>query len=82
MSKAVDTIQSLLATARQFTSLVPGLSAASPFIGAGEAVLKALDLLTNQPQDGRTREQIRVERAKLAAAVSAKAKNTAARFEG
>lgn len=75
-------IQSVLATARQVSAVIPGLSAASPLIGVGEKLVGIIDDLTDSAPDQRTQEQMQADRRALAAAVSAKAERTADRFNG
>lgn len=82
MADTLQTIQQGLAFARQVSALVPGASVASPFIGIAEGLVPILDGLINAAPDDRTREEARAARAQLAAAVSAKAERTAARFDG
>ena len=82
MADVLHTIQQGLAFARQVTALVPGVSAASPFIGIAEGMVTVLDGLLNAAPDERTRDQIRYDRKQLAEAVSAKAERTADRFDG
>lgn len=82
MANTIDTIQQGLAFARQVSAMIPGASAASPFIGIAEGLTSVLEGLLNAAPDERTREEVRAARAQLAAAVSAKAERTASRFEG
>lgn len=81
MASTIDTIQAGLAFARQVSSMIPGASAASPFIGIAEGLSVVLEGLLTAAPDDRTREEVRAARAELAAAVSAKAERTADRFD-
>lgn len=75
-------IQGVLKTAREVTSLIPGLSAVSPLIGVGEKLAGIIGDLTSEAPDTRTQEEMQRTRRELAAAVSAKAERTADRLEG
>ena len=75
-------IQNVLATARQVTAAIPGLSSVSPLIGVGEKMVGIIDDLTDSAPDTRTQEEMKATRADLAAAVSAKAEATANRLDG
>lgn len=81
MADALYTIRQGLTFARQVSAMIPGASAASPFIGIAEGLAAVLDGLVNAAPDENTKEQIRATRAQLAAAVSAKAERTADRFD-
>lgn len=81
MADVLNTIQQGLAFARQVSAMIPGASAASPFIGIAEGLVPILDQLLSTTSDKRTQDQIRYDRAQLAQAVSAKAEQTADRFD-
>lgn len=82
MANTLDTIQAGLAFARQVSAMIPGASSASPFIGIAEGLTNVLEGLLKAAPDDRTREEVRKARAELAARVSAKAEQTADRFDG
>lgn len=89
ISNIVDSIQSVLAAARNITAAIPGFQGISGMIGTAEAVTEigekmigVIDDLTSKAPDARTQEEMQQTRAELAAAVSAKAERTADRLEG
>jgi hypothetical protein len=89
IGKIVDTIQNVLAAARNVTAAIPGLQGVSVAIGTaealsevGEKLVGVIDGLTSHAPDTRTQQEMQQTRADLAAAVSAKAERTADRFDG
>lgn len=82
MADILNIIQGVLRTAQQVSAAIPGASVASPLLGVAASLTSIIDQLTSSAPDARTRDQMRAERAALAAAVSAKAERTADRFDG
>ena len=89
MASIIDTIQGVLAAARNITAAIPGLQGVSGMIGTaealsevGEKLVGVIDGLTSSAPDTRTQDEMQVARRELAAAVSAKAERTAERLDG
>ena len=76
----LQTIQSILAAAKNISAAIPGVSALSPLIGVGQGLLSVIDGIT--APDDRTQAQMQEARRELAARVSAKAEATADRLDG
>lgn len=89
MSSIIDTIQGVLAAARNITAAIPGLQGVSGMIGTaealsevGEKLIGVIDGLASSAPDTRTQAEMQAARRELAAAVSAKAQRTADRLDG